>query len=191
MARYTFVTIWRFRAPIERVWQAIQDYRAWPAWWPAVERARQIAPGDAEGIGEIAEFTFRTRLPYRVRFLMTTTRIHAPYEMDGSAVGELEGTGRWRLRAEGEETVVRYLWDVRTTRWWMNLLAPFARSAFAWNHDQVMRSGQRGLARRLAGVDPHDPYPRPRSRLRAFLSRLRAKVPRGARRVRAGGRRPG
>jgi hypothetical protein len=31
----------------------------------------------------------------------------------------------------------------------MNLLAPIARPAFAWNHDQVMRSGLVGLQRRL------------------------------------------
>ncbi len=151
MAQYAFVTTWRFHAPIERVWQAIQDYRSWPTWWPAVAVARQIAPGDAEGIGEIAELVFRTRLPYRLHFLMTTTRVAAPHELDGTAVGELEGIGRWRLSTEGEETVVRYTWEVRTTRRWMNLLAPIARPAFAWNHDQVMRSGQHGLAHHLAG----------------------------------------
>jgi hypothetical protein len=160
MARYSFVTLWRFRAPIERVWEAIQDYQTWPMWWPAVEHARQIAPGDAEGIGEIAELEFRTRLPYRLRFLITTTRVAAPYELDGNAVGELEGSGRWRLHMEGDETVVRYLWDVRTTRWWMNLLAPIARPVFAWNHNQVMHSGQSGLARRLAAADAHRSYSR-------------------------------
>jgi carbon monoxide dehydrogenase subunit G len=150
MADYSFVTTWRFRAPIERVWQAIADFRSWPRWWPAIAQVKQIAPGDAEGVGEIVEYTFRTRLPYRLRFLMTTTHARPPTELEGRAVGELEGTGRWRLAAEGEETVVRYFWDVRTTRWWMNLLAPIARPVFAWNHDQVMESGRRGLARWLA-----------------------------------------
>lgn len=153
MAGYAFVTTWRFRAPIERVWQAILDYRAWPSWWPAIAEAKQIAPGDTEGVGEIAELSFRTRLPYRVRFLMTTTHVRPPHELDGRAVGELEGTGRWRLTAEGDETRVTYFWDVRTTRWWMNLLAPIARPAFTWNHDQVMESGRQGLARLLARTE--------------------------------------
>ena len=59
-------------------------------------------------------------------------------------MGELEGTGRWRLHTENDETVVRYMWEVRTTRRRMNLLAPIARSAFEWNHDQGMRGGIAG-----------------------------------------------
>lgn len=90
-------------------------------------------------------------------------------------MGELKGTGRWRLHTESDETVVRYMWEVRTTRRRMNLLAPIARSAFEWNHDQGMRGGQRGLARRPAGVEPHhsdpsdggDPPPGPLARKRA------------------------
>lgn len=155
MATYSFVTTWRFRAPVEHVWQAIQQYQHWPGWWPAIVQARQIAPGDTDGVGEIAEFTFRTRLPYRVRFVMTTTHVRPPYELDGRATGELEGTGRWRLSAEGSGTLVQYFWDVRTTRWFMNLLAPIARPAFSWNHDQVMASGRAGLERLLACAQAH------------------------------------
>jgi hypothetical protein len=39
---------------------------------------------------------------------------------------------------------------VRTTKRWMNLLAPFARPVFEYNHDVVMRWGGEGLARRLS-----------------------------------------
>ena len=49
-------------------------------------------------------------------------------------------------------TAVVFEWRVRTTRWWMNLLAPLARPAFRWNHDRLMRAGGRGLAGRL-GVE--------------------------------------
>lgn len=150
MADYSFVTTWRFRASIDQVWQQILHYQEWPSWWLAIQEARQIAPGDADGMGEIAELTFRTRLPYKLKFMITTTHVRPPSELDGRAVGELEGTGRWRLTAEGDETLVQYFWDVHTTRWWMNLLAPIARPAFNWNHDQVMESGRAGLARRLA-----------------------------------------
>ena len=46
-------------------------------------------------------------------------------------------------------TAVTYEWNVRTTKAWMNLLAPVARPVFAYNHDVVMRWGGEGLARRL------------------------------------------
>jgi hypothetical protein len=40
---------------------------------------------------------------------------------------------------------------VKTTKLWMNLLAPIARPLFAWNHDQVMKAGYEGLKKRLNG----------------------------------------
>jgi hypothetical protein len=44
---------------------------------------------------------------------------------------------------------MRYDWNVRTTKSWMNLLAPLARPLFQWNHKVVMQQGAEGLARRL------------------------------------------
>jgi hypothetical protein len=150
MAQYSFVTRWRLDAPIDAVWEAIRGYDVWPSWWSSIVQARRIAAGDPSGIGETVELAFRTRLPYQLRFRMTTTRVVPPHELDGRADGELRGTGRWRLASDGERTQVTYYWDVETTRWWMNLLAPVARPAFKWNHDQVMADGYRGLVRLLA-----------------------------------------
>ena len=154
MQHYSFVTTWRFHAPIEDVWDAIDAYRAWPRWWPAIALARQIAPGTADGVGEVVEVVFRTRLGYRIRFRATTTHRQPPSELDVRTEGELEGTGRWRLTYQGGETLVRYLWDVQTRPLWMNLLAPLLSPAFKWNHDQVMKSGQTGLVALLAERRP-------------------------------------
>jgi hypothetical protein len=150
MAAYSFVTRWRIDAPPEQVFEVIRNYAAWPRWWQSIAGAKQLRPGDPNGIGETVEFTFRTKLPYTLSFLMTTTSVNPPTELDGRAEGELAGTGRWRLSADGSGTRVTYYWDVSTTRWWMNLLAPVARPVFKWNHDQVMEDGRRGLERLLA-----------------------------------------
>ena len=50
---------------------------------------------------------------------------------------------------EGRETIVRYDWNVETTKRWMNLVSPIARLLFEWNHNVVMGWGAQGLARRL------------------------------------------
>jgi hypothetical protein len=89
---------------------------------------------------------------YRLEFDMRITDVDRPYRMDGVAEGELAGTGSWRLYDDGGATAVLFEWRVRTTRWWMNALAPLARPIFRWNHDRLMRAGGRGLARRL-GVE--------------------------------------
>ena len=44
---------------------------------------------------------------------------------------------------------VTFDWEVRTTRAWMNALAPLARPLFTESHDRLMRRGGQDLARRL------------------------------------------
>jgi uncharacterized protein YndB with AHSA1/START domain len=152
MADYNFVTLWRFRAPLAPVWDLIYDSERWPTWWRGVERVEKIEPGDAEGIGGVSRYTWKSKLPYRLAFDMRLTRVEPMSAIEGEAIGELTGTGRWRMSQDGDATSVRYDWNVSTTKPWMNLLAPVARPVFKWNHDVVMGWGAEGLAKKL-GVE--------------------------------------
>ena len=149
MARYRFLTTWVLEAPREDVFQAIWDSERWPSWWKGVESVVTVEDGDAEGVGSLGRYVWRSRLPYRLEFEMRITLVDRPRLMEGQAVGELSGTGRWRLFEEDGTTAVLYEWDVETTRPWMNLLAPLAKPVFAWNHDTVMRWGGEGIAKLL------------------------------------------
>jgi hypothetical protein len=149
MAGYRFLTTWCLEAPIEPVWDAIHDSERWPEWWRGVERVVEIVPGDEDGIGQVGRYTWKSRLPYELSFDVRTVRKEPPHLLEGEAFGELAGTGIWRLTEGAGLTTVLYEWDVRTTRSWMNLLAPIARPVFAKNHDWVMKGGGEGLARLL------------------------------------------
>lgn len=150
MREYRFLTTWVLEAGRDRVWDAIYASERWPEWWPGVLGADVVEPGDETGVGQLSRYRWRSRLPYELVFDMRTTRVERPHLLEGEAEGELAGTGRWRLFAEADGvTAVVYEWNVRTTRRWMNVLAPVARPAFAWNHDHVMRGGGEGLARLL------------------------------------------
>lgn len=149
MADYSFVTEWRLEAPLQAVWEAILHSEDWPNWWQGVESVVELEPGNAQGIGNRRRYTWKSLLPYRLTFEIRTTRVEPPVALEGSAAGELEGTGRWRLSTDGPVTVVRYDWQVHTTKRWMNWLAPLARPLFRWNHHVVMRQGGEGLARLL------------------------------------------
>jgi uncharacterized protein YndB with AHSA1/START domain len=152
VSEYSFLTTWCLEAPRDRVWPAIRDSQRWPEWWRGVRSVRKVADGDADGVGEVGRYTWRSRLPYDLDFEMTTTRVAEPYLLEGMAEGELAGVGRWRLFAGGGATPVTavvYEWNVRTTKPWMNRLGPVAAPVFAWNHDWVMRNGGEGLARLL------------------------------------------
>jgi hypothetical protein len=149
VADYSFVTEWRVPAPIDEVFAVIADSLRWPEWWRGLQRVEELEAGDAAGLGNVRRYTFRGRLPYNLTFDVRTMLIQPPHALDGIASGELTGEGRWRLAVDGDATVVRCEWEVRTTERWMNLLAPLARPVFAWNHDLVMRQGGEGLRRRL------------------------------------------
>jgi len=152
MTEYHFVSIWQVEAPIERVWEEIYHAERWPDWWKYVIGVYELEPGGADGVGKRQRFLFRTRLPYTLGFEAILTRVQPPSKLDAEATGELEGTGRWTITSADDGTLVRYDWDVRTTKRWMKLLAPVARPVFNWNHDQLMREGGESLARRL-GAD--------------------------------------
>ena len=149
MAQYEFLTTWRLDAPIDRVFEVLRDSAGYPRWWKGVRSVEVLEPGDADGVGELARFTWRSALPYSLSFDLRAVRIEPPHVIEGHATGELEGVGIWRLTEQGQETEVVYDWRVRTTKAWMNLFGPVARPAFSWNHDYVMRQGGEGLAREL------------------------------------------
>jgi uncharacterized protein YndB with AHSA1/START domain len=149
MADYRFLTTWLLDAPRERVFEAIYDQANWPQWWRGVEEAIELRAGEDDGVGTVSRMVWKSLLPYRVGFEVTTTRIERPHLMEGNAVGELSGVGRWRLYEQDGATAVLYEWNVSTTKAWMNLLAPLARPVFEWNHDWVMARGGEGIARLL------------------------------------------
>jgi len=152
MREYRFLTTWLIAAPREPVWDAIYDSERWPDWWRGVLEAEKLVEGDEDGVGQYGRYVWKSKLPYRLEFFVRTTKVEKPRLLEGNAEGELAGVGRWRLFEQGGVTAVLYEWNVRTTRAWMNLLAPVARPIFAVNHDYVMRNGGEGLARLLGGA---------------------------------------
>lgn len=149
VAEYRLLTIWRIEAPLEEVYAAIHDVARWPDWWPGVQKVEQAAAGNADGTDSVWRYSWQGALPYRLEFEACPTRIEELVAIEGTARGDLEGTGRWHFERRGAVSVVRCEWHVRSTRWWMNLIAPLARPVFIRNHELVMARGGEGLARRL------------------------------------------
>ena len=143
-----FLTTWLIDAPREDVCREIYDVERWPEWWPGVEVVERLREGDDSGVGAVYRHRWRSILPYAVGFDVELKRVEPPNLIEADARGELAGVGRWRMYA-GRETAITYEWRVRTTRPWMNAIAPVARGVFEWNHNAIMRRGGEGLARRL------------------------------------------
>lgn len=147
--QYHLTTLWRLGAPVDIVWEVITHPEHWPDWWAGAESVVALEVGDADGLGARQQYTWKGRLPYRLRFTSCVTRVERHRLLEARVVGQVEGVGRWHFAFQDGVTSLRYEWLVRTTPLWMNLLAPLARPVFRWNHDALMRAGGIGLAHRL------------------------------------------
>lgn len=151
MSDYKFVTVWDIEASIERVWDVIEDADAWPEWWKGVLSVTALEKGDETGVGSVRRTVWRSALPYKLEFDSEVLRVERLKLIEARAFGELDGHGLWRFEEVGpDQTRVQYDWRVKTTKAWMNVLAPIARPVFRWNHDTIMRWGEEGLKNRLS-----------------------------------------
>lgn len=150
MSDYKFTTVWHFETPLESVWNEIKKTEDWSDWWKGVLKVEKLKDGDAKGIGAIYRTTWKSALPYKLIFDSEVVRVEDLKLIEAKAFGELEGRGLWQFEAESEnQTRVQYDWQVKTTKNWMNLIAPIARPFFRWNHNVIMNWGGEGLAKKL------------------------------------------
>lgn len=146
---YSFITTWKIKADLPRVWEVLYNQEAWPGWWKGVKKVEALQEGDSGHIGKKMRYTWKSLLPYTLSFDMTSVHIIPHSYMEGHASGELEGVGKWYFNEAQGVTTIQYSWEVNTTKKWMNLLTPVLKPAFKWNHDVVMRWGAAGLAKKL------------------------------------------
>jgi hypothetical protein len=160
MAAYEFVSVWKFDASIEDVGNAIADVMKWPTWWKAVKSVRLLEKGVGEyWLGAVYKHVWSSPLPYAIEFDIEIIDV-VPYKrLAGRASGDLIGTGVWTLEEKDGVTTATYEWKVRTSKLWMNLIAPLAKPIFKWAHNKVMDQGERGLKKLLLAGHPQKPTP--------------------------------
>jgi hypothetical protein len=141
---YHFVTDWRFRAPLPRVWEVVLDIERYPGWWKNFRRVT-ITRGDGRSIGSVIECEVRGSLPYSLRYALEVIEAEQYRHILLRSTGDLIGTGRWAFSGGDPETRAVYYWDVATTNPVLNLVAPLAKGALARNHERVMANGYAAL----------------------------------------------
>lgn len=154
--RFVLISRWHLDCGINAAWRLISQVQAWPAWWPQVRTVR--VEGEAVHDAALADprvgtrvlIEWKTLLGYGLRLWLTTTRVAAPFELEGVAEGDLQGVGLWLLEPRHADGVsITYRWDVRLDRRWMRLASPLLRPLFARNHAGVMRAGANAMARAI------------------------------------------
>lgn len=136
---YHFVTHWRIRGAIGRVYAVLRDGAGYSTWWrPAYRLTEDVGSRKVRSV-------VRGWLPYTLDFTTELVREEPPKEMELRATGDLVGRGLWRLRQSGPVTEVDFFWDVQATKPLIRRLSFLLKPLFRWNHDWVMRVGEMGL----------------------------------------------
>ncbi len=148
---YHFVTDWRFKAPLQKVWEVVLDIERYPGWWKNFRRV-QITRGDGKSVGSVIACEVRGSLPYSLNYALEVREAEEYRHILLRSTGDLVGTGRWEFSEVEQGTVkARYFWDVATTNPILNLVAALAKRALARNHEQVMANGYAALRPHVEG----------------------------------------
>ncbi len=149
MHHYSFLSIWKIQAPLTAVWDTIYASEKWPDWWDDIEYVIELKEGDENGIGSIREYSLKSPLGYPINFrLELLQNVHFHF-LEGKVTGDLSGKGSWRFYKDRTFTVAEINWEVKTTKWWMNLCAAILAPFFKWAHAFVMKKGEKALQRKL------------------------------------------
>lgn len=145
---YVFRSVWSVHAPAGTVFMVLADLGSYPAWWPEVRGIRR-------GGRDSAELACRSVLPYTLVFRASREREDAlAGVLRARLTGDLDGYCCWRIRsADRADGLTRMTWEQRVTlrNGSLRMVAPFVRPLLRFNHELMMRSGERGLREYLAG----------------------------------------
>lgn len=143
--QYRFSNSWRIDSPVETVWNKIVDSKNWHLLSSELGRIENIDNRSGFAAGSRFRSTWKGSLPYRIRFYSEIDSVIPVCFFSFKVNGDLEGEGKCMLSCSNGITVIVFKWRVRPTKYWMILLAPFARKYFEKNHNIIVDKGFNNL----------------------------------------------
>ncbi len=140
---YVFRSQWRVGASPDEVYTTLQDVAGYPSWWPQVVGARWL--DDDSG-----EVRCRSLLPYDLSFVVHR-EVEDPVQrvLRARMSGDLAGMSQWTITPDGDGSVAVFDEEVDVHKRLVRAAGRFARPALRFNHDLMMRAGEKGLRRQL------------------------------------------
>jgi uncharacterized protein YndB with AHSA1/START domain len=141
---FVFQSRWRLPAPPRHVYDVLADVESYPTWWPQVRAARRL--DDVSG-----ELTCRSLLPYDLVFRMRQElRDPDALVLRATMDGDLNGTSQWTITPDGDgNSYAVFDENVAVGSGLVHAAGRLFRPALKFNHDLMMRSGEKGLRNHL------------------------------------------
>jgi hypothetical protein len=141
---YLFRSTWQIDAAPDAVYTTLANVAAYPSWWPQVHAATQF--DDFSG-----ELRCRSLLPYDLVFVIRREIEDADRRILRATLdGDLAGTSQWEITPDGTGTLAVFDEDVVVRKTLIRLVGQIARPALRYNHDRMMRGGERGVRQHLS-----------------------------------------
>jgi uncharacterized protein YndB with AHSA1/START domain len=141
--RFRFRSEWRLPGAPRRVYDVLAEVETYPQWWPQVRRARRF---DATS----GELVCRSLLPYDLVFVIRQD-LEDPdgLVLRAAMTGDLSGTSQWTVTADGDGSRAVFDEDVSVGSGLLGAAGRLFRPALKFNHDLMMRAGEKGLRAHL------------------------------------------
>lgn len=148
---YHLTSRWRVQGTVEEVSEVLSDGPGFARWWPAVYlEVRELARGDADGVGAALALVTRGWLPFTLRWQCRVVESRYPHGFTVEVWGDLIGRGVWTLAQDGPWVDIIYHWHVRAEKPLLRRLSFLLKPLFIANHDWAMRKGEESLRLELA-----------------------------------------
>jgi hypothetical protein len=142
---YHFITHWRVPATVLEVLEIIGDAESLTRWWPSVYlEVKQLAPGNAQGVGKRVSLYTKGWLPYTLRWHFEVTET-SPTGFTLVAEGDFVGRGIWTLEQDGDWANITYDWKIDANKPLLKNLSFIMKPLFSMNHEWAMRRGETSL----------------------------------------------
>jgi hypothetical protein len=147
---YHFITHWRIKAPLEQVYNILDEPMDLVRWWPSVYlQVAELEKGNEERIGRVIDLYTKGWLPYTLRWRFRVSERHnRGFTLE--AFGDFVGRGIWTFEPDGEWTNITYDWKIGAEKPILKMLSPIMKPIFSANHLWAMARGEESLVLELA-----------------------------------------
>lgn len=143
---FVFEAVWRLPADPDTVYRALAASEDYHRWWPQIVESARLDH-------ESGRLTAKSALPYRLRMVVRREiEDAATRNLRAALTGDLDGWSSWRVVPDGPGSLAVYDQQVVVSARFLGLLAQLAPWPLRWNHQVMMRDGERGLRRYLAAT---------------------------------------
>ncbi|MDR7251549.1 hypothetical protein J2X46_000521 [Nocardioides sp. BE266] len=140
MTTFRFERAWDVAAAPDAVRQVLLDLEFYPEWWPQVLAVAKIDD-------DTARVLCRSVLPYTLDLVLHAEE-RGPDVLRSAISGDLEGWSAFHVRAAGADTHLVYEQTVVVAHRALASVSRVLGPVLRWNHEQMMRGCERGLAGR-------------------------------------------